>query len=896
MSDPVARLNAALEGRYAIERELGEGGMATVYLAQDLKHNRQVALKVLKADLAQMLGKERFFSEIETTAQLQHPNILPLFDSGEADGLLFYAMPFVEGETLRDRLNREVQLPVDQALDVIRKVASALGYAHERGVVHRDIKPANILLSSGEPLVADFGIALAVQQAGEGRMTQTGLSMGTPQYMSPEQASGDRSLDPRSDIYALGAVLYEMLSGDPPFAGSSAQAVLARILTTLPSRVPAQRPTVPPHVDAAIARSLEKIPADRFTTSADFRKALDDPSFRHTTVAHIEGGDQPTIVVRRKNPALTIGLAALAGIALLAAAVGWLRPWSPAGAGSVQRYLVELSAYDQNGPEFAISPDGSRIVYVGDDGQIYLRSMGSLDAQLIPGTEGARGPFFSPSGTSIGFNAGTPDRILTLALSGGSPVPIGTLGEPVNVQATWSDDGYIYYERDAGEQAIVRALAQGGPSELVATSSDEMILERPSAIPGRTDAIMVGVNGRGMHMLDLETGDATPIDGLEQAESAHVVGDLVVWRSVDNLVIAAGFDARAGELSGPPVTLARDVLDQDFAASASGTLVYRMGDVAAAADGGDRVGFVDAEGGFSVMDSLPVMRGMDILEASISPDGTLLALGAVRSGTNTADGQILIYDIDQRTAYRLTFEGWSSTPRWLSDGTVAYLRGAGTQLATEIRAQPIDQSLPEEVLMVYPSGIDAFDARPVADLPMVVELAASDGSSAGLHVFRPGGDPTTPDLTPFLVTEAAEGGTAISPNGEWLAYWTDESGDFEVQVRAFPEGGRPYPVSDGRAWAPAWAPDHRFLFYGSPRGIQRRELDVSDDIRIGEQTSLGRAGISTERDGWRAYDVTPDGRLVGTVQSGRVERGGALAVILLNLFAEVEARLSELPR
>jgi serine/threonine protein kinase len=241
----IERLNVALEGRYRIERELGEGGMATVYLAEDLRHGRQVAVKVLRPELAAVVGAERFLAEIRTTAALQHPHILPLHDSGAADGFLFYVMPYVAGDTLRDRLDRERQLPVQEAVEIARKVADALEYAHEQGVIHRDIKPANILLSRGDPVVADFGIALALSEAGGGRITETGLSLGTPHYMSPEQATGERSLDPRSDIYALGCVLYEMLVGEPPFPGPTAQAVLVRILTGQPRRVTETRHTVP---------------------------------------------------------------------------------------------------------------------------------------------------------------------------------------------------------------------------------------------------------------------------------------------------------------------------------------------------------------------------------------------------------------------------------------------------------------------------------------------------------------------------------------------------------------------------------------------------------------------------------------------------------------------------
>jgi len=224
------RLNAALTGRYKIERQLGQGGMATVHLASDLKHDRKVAVKVLKPELSAVLGADRFVVEIKTTASLQHPHILPLFDSGSADGFLFYVMPFIDGETLRTRLNRESQLGVDEAIRIATEVADALDYAHRHGVIHRDIKPENILLHDGRPMIADFGIALAVSAAAGGRMTETGLSLGTPHYMSPEQATAEKEISARSDIYSLASVLYEMLAGQPPHLGGSAQQIIMKII------------------------------------------------------------------------------------------------------------------------------------------------------------------------------------------------------------------------------------------------------------------------------------------------------------------------------------------------------------------------------------------------------------------------------------------------------------------------------------------------------------------------------------------------------------------------------------------------------------------------------------------------------------------------------------------
>jgi len=303
VTDAVPRLSAALSGRYRIERELGAGGMATVYLAQDLKHDRKVALKVLKPELAAVLGAERFLAEIKVTANLQHPNLLPLFDSGEAGGFLYYVMPYIEGETLRARLQRERQLPVDETVRLVTLLANALDYAHAQGVIHRDLKPENILLQAGQPVIADFGIALAVAQAGGSRVTETGLSLGTPHYMSPEQAAGERELDAKSDQYALGAVAYEMLSGEPPHTGPTAQAIIARLMTEKPRSLRATRPGVLVAMDRAIGRALAKPPADRFPTCGAFARAL-------------------VASPARRNRGVLIGAAA-AGLVIMAG-VAWL--------------------------------------------------------------------------------------------------------------------------------------------------------------------------------------------------------------------------------------------------------------------------------------------------------------------------------------------------------------------------------------------------------------------------------------------------------------------------------------------------------------------------------------------------------------------------------------------
>src|SRR6059036_2298416 len=268
------RLTAALAGRYAIERELGAGGMATVYLARDLKHDREVGLKVLRPELAAVLGAARFLQEIRISARLDHPHILTLIDSGESEGFVWYVLPYVRGESLRNKLTREQQLSIEETVRIATQVASALDYAHRHGVIHRDIKPENILLHEGEAMLADFGIALAVKEAGGNRLTETGLSLGTPQYMSPEQATGDRTLDARSDIYSLASVLYEMLAGEPPHTGPTVQSVIAKVLTDRPRPLRALRDAVPPPLEAAVQKALAKVPADRFGSAAQFAEAL----------------------------------------------------------------------------------------------------------------------------------------------------------------------------------------------------------------------------------------------------------------------------------------------------------------------------------------------------------------------------------------------------------------------------------------------------------------------------------------------------------------------------------------------------------------------------------------------------------------------------------------------
>ncbi len=424
------RLNAALEGRYHVERELGEGGMATVYLATDLKHGRDVAIKVLHPDLAAALGGERFLTEIRTTARLQHPHILPLLDSGVADGLLFYVMPYVAGETLGTRLERERQLPVEDALRIAREVADALGAAHALGIVHRDIKPDNILLQGGHAVVADFGIALAVQEAGSERMTQTGLSLGTPHYMSPEQAMGERTVDARTDIYALGAVTYEMLTGEPPFTGANAQTVVAKVLTEKPTPPSAVRDTIPPSVEAAVLKALARLPADRWSSAGQFAEGL-----VHGDPANRTAGTRPTLEPRRR---LRTAAAVAGGLILFAA--GWLL--RPAGGEAAAGWNAYTQLTDASGEETSpsLSPDGESFAYASNargTWDVWVQRVGGRNPVLVAGDTGIdeRGPKYSPDGQRIAYSHGG-GGVFVVGATGESPRRLTTFGS----DPAWSPD------------------------------------------------------------------------------------------------------------------------------------------------------------------------------------------------------------------------------------------------------------------------------------------------------------------------------------------------------------------------------------------------------------------------------------------------------------------------
>ena len=436
MSDPAASISSALGGRYAIVREIGSGGMATVYLAEDVKHHRQVAVKVLRPELAAVIGAERFLTEIRTTAKLQHPHILPLFDSGEADGFLFYVMPFVQGESLRQRLDRETQLPIADVARLAGEIASGLDYAHRNGVIHRDIKPENILLHEGSALIADFGIALAASKVGSTRMTETGMSLGTPHYMSPEQAMGQREISARADVYALGAVTYEMLVGEPPFTGPTAQSIVAKVITTEPLPPRVVRGTVPQPMNDAVLVALAKVPADRYATTTQFAEALRaEPEARVAPSAR-RGG----FPGRRW---LVAAAALLVAIALALAARGRYLASERLVVRGTRQVTSEAGLF----LDPALSPDGKLLAYAAGPSsrmRLYVRSLDGGRAipltDSMPGRQ--RSPRWSPDGSRIAFMASGLGIAVVPALGGQARVIVPDQPRsPPTSSPAWSPDG-----------------------------------------------------------------------------------------------------------------------------------------------------------------------------------------------------------------------------------------------------------------------------------------------------------------------------------------------------------------------------------------------------------------------------------------------------------------------
>jgi serine/threonine-protein kinase len=902
MSEVIERLNAALEGRYRIQSEVGAGGMATVYLAEDLKHNRRVALKVLKPELAAVVGAERFLSEIETTANLQHPHILPLHDSGEADSFLYYVMPYVDGETLRDRLERERQLVVTEAIAIAISLAGALDHAHRKGVIHRDIKPANILLQDGQPVVADFGIALAVGAAGGARLTETGLSVGTPYYMSPEQATGDQHIGPTSDIYALACVLYEMLVGEPPFPGATAQAVLGRIISGEFTPVRQLRPSVPPNVDATVRMGLEKLAADRFPTAEEFSKALQNPAFRHGLVAADSGGDR-----RWKRLALIAGGTAALFAALAAWAVSGGAPELP-----VTRYAVSLpDGHDPARPygaNLALSPDGTVLVYVAPaaDGriasQLWMRRRDRLDPVPIVGTTDAYGPVFSPDGNRVAFFTSPPNVIRVVSLSGEPPLTVADSAVGANALA-WGDDDNIYFDI-ASSSSIGRVAARGGPIQEVTTvdtERSEAFHAWQQVVPGARSMIgTIGylptsnLSGYRIAAFDLASGEHEVLAAAVFARyspSGHLI-----YVTADGLMLAATFDPRAMRLTGPPTVLADGVAigpfgSADLAISNDGTLAYIAG---GAASGLARAVWVDRQGNVVPVDpDWEFDPGMPEAALALSPDGTRLA-----AKLNTEAGEdIWVKQLDSGPLSRLTFDdGVDRRPQWTADGRQIFYnsdRADGGPSHYDLWIQAADGTGSPRLLLDLEASILESRMAP-DDSTFVLRLGGLSGSVGvrDLVTLRLG----ETDARPVAAEPYDEKGVALSPSGRWVAYESTETGRDEVYVRPFPDAqGGKWQVSTGGGINPKWAHSESELFFVNGNGeMVVAQVETEGGFRVGERRTLFSVAdrFLNAQPNYASWDVDRDDQRFVMLQVGGGDSDElSRLVVVQNFFGELEERV-----
>ena len=884
---------------YTVERELGSGGAATVYLALDQKHDRKVAIKILHTELAAVLGAERFLQEIRVTANLQHPHILGLIDSGvfgddagELAGRPYYVMPYLEGESLRQLLEREQQLPIPDAVRIATEVASALDYAHRHGVIHRDIKPENILLHDGTAIVADFGIALAVTQPGDRRMTGSGLALGTDNYMSPEQGMGERTITARSDIYSLGVVTYEMLAGERPFTGPTLQSILAKIMTEDPRPLTTVRRSVPEYVAVAVTHALERIPADRFGSAHEFAEALNNPAF---TVSATPTSKQRN-GTRSREKWMLYGVGGLAG--LLLATVLWSLV-RPVPSKPVVRYNLVFDSTEAivSGGSYvgrlALSPDGLLLAYIGGPRtQLLIRPRNELHATAIPGTEGANTPFFSPDGRYVGFLG--EGKVQIVPINGGAPVTVSDSLTGV-AGASWGRDGFIYVD---GISPLVRVEAKvGGVSKfftVLDTAAGEYDHLWPDALPNGKGVVFTvffkdktGVRGRrpsGIAVAEIPSGKHRMI--LDDAMYArYATSGHLLYVTTNKTLMAVAFDQNSMRVTGDPVVLLEgmrlgDIGSTDLAVSDAGTLIYGMG----AGEGQWEFAWVTRDGKAQAVD--PDWQGY-FWQPSLSPDGKRLAVAMPGLHRGDPGPHIWVKQLDRGPSIKLSVEP-SDNPTWAPDGRSVIFAAITALDSFDLWSRRADGS-GQPVLQFHKAGAYMHGARWSPDRKWLV-FWTPEGVSGSLDILaiRPGID-TVP--IPLVATKFMEAGPALSPDGRLLAYTSNENGEYEIYLVPFPNTGEAkWAVSSRGGTEPLWSHSGRELFYrDGSANLVSVEVKSSPTLSIGRSTVLFPISGFGSQELFAEYAVSPDDRRFLMIRRF-VPNAPDKLIVVENWFEELKAK------
>jgi len=850
MSAVPDRLAAALADRYRIARELGQGGMATVYLAEDIKHDRKVAIKVLKPELAAVLGAERFVVEIKTTAAHSHPHILPLFDSGEAAGFLFYVMPYIEGETIREKLNRETQFGIEEALKITTEVADALDYAHRHGVIHRDIKPENILLHDGRPMVMDFGIALAVSAAAGGRMTETGLSLGTPHYMSPEQATADKAITARSDVYSLASVLYEMLAGEPPHSGGSAQAIIMKIIAEKAQPVTELRRSVPPNVAAALEKALEKVPADRFESASAFARALAD---QHFVTALTAGAS-------RARGRRTVPMALFATVALLlaaGAAIGWLRtPTAPERV--VARFTIDAEGMTRG---IDVSPDGRDILFAGLADGMQLRALDGDSAEFVP-RRSLRARISLDGKRFLGVL--TNGDLVIADLRGGS-TQVLTQVDPA-ATAIWGRDGFIYFTLQGG---LARIPESNGVVDTLAVrdTTTGRIVPMDALPDGRTLLVTLAREGvQTIALMDVARRTTTPLFTARRTQYVrYTPAGYIVYNDV-NRILARTFDPRRGKVGADPITLAEGPPGRVLGFGIGGTTL------AFTPIGGGPGTLVVADRSGSVR-QLPNLPPGAYNAPQVSPDGRRFVVFRDVGGQGE---DLWVYEMPSGPLTQLTYTGDISarTLMWSLDGThVVYTRNGEPR---DLFRRRSDGSGEEEVLLER----DGVTLARFAPDGRRVWYTRADGVLRSATPGAPNDDQ--------VVYRGVPGSFMYpSPDGRWVATQMFDSPP-QILAQATSGSGRRVQVSLRSGLGPKWSSNGRKLYFLDGTALTEATLELGGDVRVTSLTRLpfyDRAGAT--------WDVFPDDeRFVMT----RVTNESAIRFGEVTVIANFDVLLDQLAR